>query len=184
MPFTPFVGISTVVHLLIIAWHKCIERIPNRYLPTLRAKKNRLPSLILLIIGCLIMIAMLLFVLVGAIILVYSSSVDEHSTLIAAGKFAAIAGPEVDLFTRTSVPYINSFFASGRGHLLSIASIIAVGLILLPLAARRELIPLPHIVRRFSNDPQAFLLLSLIFVVILSALIVLSAQPMMNVLLK
>jgi|GEM_PF-5003870 hypothetical protein len=97
MPLSPIFGISTLFHLATIAWNKILELFPGRRIH--KASSYKLGNTALLVIGCLIITAISIYVLIGASVLLYSSEHDSHATF---RYLPGLANQSVGFVTHTS----------------------------------------------------------------------------------
>lgn len=104
MPFTPFLGLSALVHMGIIGWNKLFKREPHVNLhPGAKA------PLYILAASCLIMLVIFTVVGVSAVLLLRDSINDPDSSVAVAEKVAN----ETESYVKTQnvLPNINPEFA-------------------------------------------------------------------------
>ena len=87
---SPFFGLSVVVHVVVIAWHKTVSFLfPNRV-----KRQIVKPHLISQIFAVLTIFAVLSFVVFCGATILYASVIEKHSTVYAVERYA----PEVAEF--------------------------------------------------------------------------------------
>jgi hypothetical protein len=97
MPFTPFIGLSVFVHLIVIGWNKLFPRTPI-YSP----HNPKRIYLGIWLFGCAIILLTFSFIFWSAIMLVRASIADSHSSVYVVEDAAVITSN----YARVEIPLV------------------------------------------------------------------------------